>query len=313
MPIPGPDDIVVKNHALAINPIDNGQQATGMLVKGEYPVVIGSDVAGVVHENGSNVTKFKIGDRVVGHGWGLVTGKPQDSAFSLYTNLPAKNAAIVPSSVHFKDAAVLPMAVDTATCGLFQPSPMFALPWPSLKPASTGKVIVVYGASSSIGSMATQLAAAAGARVIAIASPRNHDFCRTCGAKDVFDYKSSTLVDDVVRAVGNDTFVGIYDCISTAETFAHDLPILEKLGGGNMACSHQPPKDLPENVKAKFVFGLGEFSFPVWENFITPALESGQLKCLPEPLVIGKGLESVQAALDRAKAGVSAQKVVVEL
>ena len=58
---------------------------------------------------------------------------------------------------------------------------------------------------------------------------------------------------------------------------------------------------------------MGEFAFPVWETFVGPALASGQLKCLPEPLVIGKGIESLQAALDKLKGGVSAQKVVIEL
>ena len=117
----------------------------------------------------------------------------------------------------------------------------------------------------------------------------------------------------MVAAVGSHTFSGIFDSISEPETFAHDLAILEKLGGGNMAATHPPPTDLPSNVKAKFLFGLGEFSFPAWENFVAPALENGQLKCLPEPLVIGRGLESLQKALNTLKAGVSARKVVVEL
>lgn len=49
------------------------------------------------------------------------------------------------------------------------------------------------------------------------------------------------------------------------------------------------------------------------EEFVTKALENGQLKCLPEPLVVGKGLESLQEALEKSKAGVSARKLVVEL
>lgn len=114
---------------------------------------------------------------------------------------------------------------------------------------------------SAIGRTATQLATAAGIRVVGTASPRNHGLVRACGADQVFDYKSSTLVDDVVNAVGKDQFVGIYDAISAPETYA---------------------------------------------------LEKGKLKCLIEPLVVGTGLERVQAALDSARAGVGAQNVVVE-
>ncbi len=51
----------------------------------------------------------------------------------------------------------------------------------------------------------------------------------------------------------------------------------------------------------------------VWEHFITPALEQGKLKCLPEPLMVGKGLSSIQKGLDTSKVGVSAKKVVIEL
>ena len=80
-----------------------------------------------------------------------------------------------------------------------------------------------------------------------------------------------------------------------------------------MATSQPPPENLPANVKATFMNGVGEHSAPVRERFVTKGLESGKLKCLPESLVVSKGLESLQEALDKAKAGVSAQKIVVEL
>ena len=80
-----------------------------------------------------------------------------------------------------------------------------------------------------------------------------------------------------------------------------------------MATSQPPPDKLPENVKATYLMGVGDHSAPVWQDFVTKALESGQLKCLPEPLAVGTGLESLQEAMDLLKTGVSAQKVVVEL
>jgi NADPH:quinone reductase-like Zn-dependent oxidoreductase len=311
IPNPGPDDIVVKNHALAINPIDHAQAASGFLIKPDsYPVVLGSDVAGEVHAVGSNVSKFKPSDRVAGHCWFFSTQKAQDGAFQLYTQVPAKNAALIPEKVEFKDGAVLPLAVDTASAGLHK---VLGLPYPALDAKKSGKVLLVYGASSSVGCLAAQLAVNAGIRVLATASPRNHDFVKSLGADGVFDYKSNTLVDDIVKAAGSDEFVGIYDAIAVESSFAHDKAILEKLGSGALAATHQIPKDWPEKIKASFVVGIGEFTFPIWEKFITPALEQGKLKCLPQAVVVGKGLESVQAGLDKSKAGVSAQKVVVEL
>jgi len=210
--------------------------------------------------------------------------------------VPAKNAALVPDNVAFTEAAVLPMAIDTAVCGLFQANRPLGLPWPTLDPTTTSKVIIVYGASSSVGSMAVQLATAAGVRVTATASPRNHRVHHRCGATSVFDYKSDTLVSDVVAAFAGDTFSGMFDDISTPETFAYDLAIMQKLSGGNKACTHQPPKDFPGNVKAKFLFGSGEIVFPLWENFVAPALDGGQLRCLTEPLVVGRGMRVFSCA-----------------
>ena len=302
--------LLLRNHAIAINPVDWMQQAWGIIIE-NWPKVLGLDISGEVYEVGSNVENFQKGDRVAGLAQGLRTGTPDEGAFSWYTKLPAKTAAIIPGSVPFKDAAVLGVAIGTASCGLngedylSQPFPIDAKP--------TGRVVVLYGGSSAIGSMATQLATADGARVISIASSKNFDFCRQCGAGDVFDYKDGSVVEDVVKALANDTFVGIFNSISTEYSFKLTLSVLEKLGGGRMATSQPPPENLPDNVKANFMNGVGEHSAPVWEQFVTKGLESGKLKCLPEPLVVGKGLESLQEALDKAKEGVSAQKIVVEL
>lgn len=255
------------------------------------------------------MTKFKKGARVAGLAQGFIKGTPDEGAFSLYTKLPAKTAAIIPSSVPFKDAAVLGIAVSTVSYGL----DYLGQPVTDFDTKSTGKVLVVYGGSSAIGSMTTQLAALAGIRVVSIAGSKNFEFCRTCGASDVFDYHDASMVEDVVRTVGHDKFVGIFNAISTESSFKLTFAILEQLGGGKMATSLPPPENLPDNVEAMMMHGEGVHSAPVWESSITEGLESRKLKCLPGPLVIGKGLESLQEALDKVKAGVSAQKIVVEL
>jgi NADPH:quinone reductase-like Zn-dependent oxidoreductase len=65
MPTPGPGEIVVKNAAIAINPLDTHMQDVGVFVQ-QWPAIIGCDVAGEVHEVGADVTRFKKGDRVTG-------------------------------------------------------------------------------------------------------------------------------------------------------------------------------------------------------------------------------------------------------
>ncbi|KAL9609953.1 MAG: hypothetical protein Q9167_005305 [Letrouitia subvulpina] len=328
-PLPTADagEIVVKNAALAINPLDCHMQDTGVFVQ-QWPTVFGCDIAGHVSEVGSGVDRFKKGDRVIGHCINLVTGRPSDGAFALYTVVSANKAAILPDHISFTDGVVVPFAVEAATCALSvkEPgpcmpgvsTPALGLPYPTLQnpTPSADKTLVLYGASSSVGSMTTQIAAATGINVIAIAGSHNHDLVKRCGAAQVFDHSDSSVIKNIINAVmvSQSKFVGIFDAISTPETYARDLAILEKLGGGHLACVHPPPtENVPSNVKTGMIFAVNDVATPVYRDFVTPALQSGKLKCLPPPTIIGKGLEYVNEALKKSKTGVSATKLVVEL
>jgi NADPH:quinone reductase-like Zn-dependent oxidoreductase len=311
IPKPGANDIIVRNRYVGVNDIDPAQ-AGGFNVQ-KYPTVLGMDLAGDVYEVGADVTRFKKGDRVIGHAQQFMTGQAEDGAFSLYTRVPTNNAAILPTNIEYKDGVVLPLALNTAICGLFKEG-MMGLDWPSVdtKPSSSGKVVVVYGGSSSVGLTAIQLASNAGCRVIATASPKNFSLVRQAGASHVFDYKSPTVADDIASAVGKDQFAGLYNAIGIPSSFDIVTPIMEALGGGFLA-NTKPPGQLPGSINAKFVLGVGDFGQPAWEQFVTKALESGRLQCLPEAKVEGKGLESLQGVFAVRDRGVSGQKTIVEL
>ncbi|PVH98036.1 GroES-like protein [Periconia macrospinosa] len=326
MPKAGPGEIVVKNAAVAINPLDWHMQDAGVFVQ-QWPSIFGCEVAGEVHEVGPNEKRFKKGDRVIGHTVNLVSGRPQDGAFALYTVVPAAKAAILPEKISYNEGVVVPFALEAAICalslkipGVALPgvaTPALGLPYPSLEDPvpAVNKTIVVYGGSSSVGSMVTQVAVAAGLNVVSITGARNFDLSKRLGATGVFDHKDPLVVEKVVqsvRSLGKD-FVGIFDAISTEETYPHDKAILSQLGGGHLACSHPPPTDVPDNVTAGMIFAVNDIAAPVWEDYVTPALETGKLQRLPPPTIVGKGLEFVQKALERSKAGVSATKLVVEL
>lgn len=254
-----------------------------------------------------------------------MSGKPQDAAFQLYCVVPAAKTAILPTSITFESGAVIPLALEAAICALMVqtpgeampgvPTPAMGLPSPKLASSPIGKSIIVYGGSSSAGSMTTQLAAASGLEVIAIASPKNFDLCKKSGASVVFDRNDPELVEKVAKAASEKgEAVGIFDAISIPETYAHDLAILSKLGGGHLACTHPPPtENVPENAKGGMIFCINDVAQSVWEGFVTPALEKGKLKCLPEPEIVGHGLEHIQEGLSRSKAGVSGKKIVITL
>ncbi|KAK5094194.1 hypothetical protein LTR70_004234 [Exophiala xenobiotica] len=325
LPTAGPNELVIRNVAVAINPLDCHMQQAGVFVQ-QWPAIFGCDVAGQVYEVGSEVHgRFKKGDRVIGHAINLVSGRPQDGAYALYTVVPVDKAAILPDAIPFTEGVVVPFALEAAVCtlSLKQPgtampgvaTPALGLPYPSLEPAPSSKTLVVYGGSSSVGSMTTQLATAAGIKVISIASARNFELCRSCGAVQVFDYHNPSFVEKVAEAVAEtgEEFVGIFDAVSTPETYTNDLAILAKLGGGHLACVHPPPDNVPGNVKAGMIFAVDDVATPVWRDYVTPALQAGKLKCLPPPTIVGKGLEHIQEALKRCEAGVSATKLVVEV
>ncbi|KAK3678416.1 hypothetical protein LTR78_001713 [Recurvomyces mirabilis] len=318
MPKAEADDIVIKVFATAINPVDWKIQDSGYFVQ-TWPMIIGEDAAGEVVEVGSSVQRFKKGDRVTGHNISLASGQAADGAFQLYSRIKAAKAAHLPSNVSYASGSVLPLALDTAAVGLYSPlegDKGMGLPMPSLSPKPSGKTIVVWGGSSSVGALVIQLAVASGVKVVAVASSQNFDFCKKCGASEVYDYKKDSIVDDVVngvKSVGGD-FVGVYDAISLQDqSYDKVLPICEKLGGGVVPVVLGGPEKKPANVKTAQVFGINELTHSIWENYVTSALEAGKLQCLPEPMIVGKGLGSVQAGFDANKKGVSAKKVVIEL
>lgn len=151
------------------------------------------------------------------HVAGLVTGDARNGGFQLYSVASSKITAILPDSITYAAGSVLPLATDTALVGLISSGGKgLGLPAPSLDPKPSGKTIVVWGGSSSVGTLTIQLAVAAGAKVIATAGSHNFDFVKEVGATEVIDYKKSTVVDDVVQAVksGGGDFVGVYDAIS---------------------------------------------------------------------------------------------------
>jgi len=319
IPKPGPEEVVIKNHAIAINPVDWKVQDAGYFVE-KFPNILGTDVAGEVYEVGSSVKAFKKGDRVMAHCLGLATTKPENGAFQLYTAVSELLTCKLPSSLSYTHATVLPLAISTAAAGLYQEN-ILNLPLPTASPKDSGKVIVVWGGSSSVGTTVLQLAKASGVETVVTASKHNHEYCKKLGASHVIDYNSSSVVDDVVSAIkatGKD-FAGTYDAISIEASFKPNIEILEKAGGKILGTVLPPPQNVPGSITAVNILAfavafqakfIGE---AVWGDYVPKALESGSLKCLPEPLVIGKGLEKVQEGMQKNKDGVSAKKVVIEL
>jgi NADPH:quinone reductase-like Zn-dependent oxidoreductase len=161
-PHPGPGQVRIAVRAAGLNPSD-WKKREG-LMDGELPQTMGHEAAGVVDELGQGVPDAAVGDRVFGFS---TEGAAQAELAVLSYYAP------IPASLDFAGAAALPTAIETATRALDQLD------------VGAGSTLLINGASGSVGSAAVQLAVARGARVTGTASPANHDYLRSLGARPV--------------------------------------------------------------------------------------------------------------------------------
>jgi NADPH:quinone reductase-like Zn-dependent oxidoreductase len=245
---PGPGEVLIKTHAIALNPIDFARQQFGILVE-HWPTVLGSDVAGEVVDVGEGITDVSKGQRVIAQALGIRTGKPENGSFQTYVVVLGRATCPIPDRLSFEEASVIPLGLSTAAFGLYQEG-YLGLPFPTRDPKKIGKTIIVWGGSSSVGSSAIQLAVASGLDVVTTASTRNSEFCRSLGAKKVFDHHNPAVVEDLVAALQNDNVIGAYDgeyrdhilglysyvlAIGLSDTTAILAHVLEGFGGGMIA------------------------------------------------------------------------------
>jgi len=342
---PGEGKIVVKNAAVAINPIDWLIQSRGdiMFTHLKYPFVLGSDLAGKVVEVGKDVTRFRVGDRVLGFGRAAVkdVNDAAQGAFQNYTVIRADLASPIPSNMPYEKAAVLPLGISTAAAGLFEKSTLHLELPTEPAPPFNGKTVIIWGGSTSVGCNAIQLAVAAGYEIFSTASPKNHEYLKTLGASQVFDYRSPTVAEDMIRTLKGKSIAG---ALSIGKGAAEKcIQVLDKSTCTNkfvaMATFPVPEKEPQSFVMLRtvifFVSWLIAYKFKglikgiksalvtidansgiskhIFVDFLPKALQKGSYVAAPEPEVTGRGLEAIQEAFDLQKRGVSAKKLVVSL
>ncbi|SPQ23141.1 01115b18-6811-4f7b-83d0-2e876b7043d9 [Thermothielavioides terrestris] len=312
-PTVGDNEIVVKVSAVALNPMDWLIQVLGENLFSwlQYPYIGGTDAAGTVVEVGGSVTKYKVGDRVVGLAAGFT---PREGAFQDYVVLRANASAPIPDNLSFEDAVVLPLGLCTAYCGLYQKD-YLALEYPRVDPKPAGRTVLIWAGASSVGSNAIQLAVASGYEVFTTASPQNWDYCKALGASRVFDYRSPTVVQDLVDAFQGKTCAGGFAIHPGSEQPVFEV-VARSEGAKTVAVAGPLPKDIPAGITAKGIFAGtedDELRGKIWNDFLPEALAQSKYKCQPAPRVVGQGLDKIQEGLDLGAQGVSAQKLVVKL
>jgi NADPH:quinone reductase-like Zn-dependent oxidoreductase len=348
---PGAGEILVKNHAVAVNPVDWVKPYVGDLAFSyiKYPFVLGSDLAGEVVAVGDGVTDVKVGDRVLAMAAGACKqrNRAAEGAFQACTIVLRRLTTIIPDDLSYADAAVIPLGLTTAACGLFQ-SDLLALEKPSANPPARHRWVIIWGGSTSVGGNAIQLAVAAGYSVVTTASPRNFEYVKSLGAGYAFDYSSKDVVGDIVAALEGKEVVGALS-IGAGSTDAC-MDILAQCEGRKFIASCSAPVSFDKlfkgrkptlaillnvlqimlranlkaraksrrlGVTAKFFDASSvvdnEIGGYIYQEYLGKALASGRFHAAPPPKVVGTSLHDVQAAFDIQRSGVSAIKVVVAL
>jgi NADPH:quinone reductase-like Zn-dependent oxidoreductase len=190
-PTLNPDELLVQVHAAGVNPIDN-MIPTGMfkaVLHFQLPATLGSDLAGVVVEVGSAVTRFKAGDAVFASIFDRGTG-----AIAEFAVVPESAAALKPANLDFVQAAAIPMVGLTSWQALNERAQLRA-----------GQKVFIPAGSGGIGTFAIQLAKHLGATVGTTASTGNLGLVRRLGADEVIDYKTQEF-EQVLR--GYDVVLG---------------------------------------------------------------------------------------------------------
>ncbi|KXX78209.1 Zinc-binding alcohol dehydrogenase domain-containing protein cipB [Madurella mycetomatis] len=327
IPTPGPNEVLIRNEVIALNPIDWKRWVSGYSIQ-SYPTILGQDVSGVVVALGPGVTGLQPGDRVIAIADGIHTGAITHTAFQNYTVARANCTAKIPNSISTLSASTIITGVTTAAMVLYD---VLGVPLPDLtvKPdqvSKTGDGILIWGGASNVGTMVIQLARQAGITVFATASAKHHDWLRSLGAEVLVDYNSATVVSDVVDAAkkASISIALAVDVVSKPDTLRLSMEILLKAGGGKnrLKLGHTTPWPeevlVSEEMKTAWVSGgdvwgrrqdLGAWLYgeaiPAW-------LANGTV--IPGAYrVIDGGLEGLQTALEVLMGGVSAEKVVVKV
>ena len=181
-PTAAADGLVVRVRASSVNPVDNAI-AAGMLremVDHDFPVVLGRDYAGTVETIGADVQGYSVGDEVFGF---LLHANP-----AVHEGSWAELIAVTPGM----QVAPKPASLDVAAAGVAPLAGIAALAAVDALALSEGETILIVGATGGVGSFAVQLAARAGATIIAPALAEDADYLRKLGVSEQLDRRGDS-------------------------------------------------------------------------------------------------------------------------
>ncbi|KAK4483425.1 hypothetical protein RD792_010612 [Penstemon davidsonii] len=252
VPAPQPNQLLIRVHSAALNPIDFKLRQNPLALL-DFPVVPGCDMAGTVIAKGQNVTKFKIGDEVYGNIQNFKVEKlKQLGTLAQFIVVEENLVAIKPKNLSFEKAASLPVAIQTAVEGF------------KIANFKEGGSIFIVGGAGGVGSLVVQLAKQfyKASLVTATTSTGKVDFVKGLGADKVVDY-TKTGYEEV-----EEKYDLVYDTIGDSK----NSYVVAKENGRVIDITWPP-----SNSRA--IYSGLTVSGEILEN-LNPYLESGKLKAV---------------------------------
>ncbi|KAG1813975.1 chaperonin 10-like protein [Suillus subaureus] len=201
---PGAGEVMVKVAFSAVIPLDTYMSDYGRIINGQYPVVLGFNLSGVVEAVGSGVDDLQAGDKVCA----VALAGSKEKGLQERAVIQRSTCAKLPDDYSLEAAATIPDNFITAFYTLFD----------CLGTCSANTPILIYGAGATSGQYAVQLLALAGYKqVIATASPRHHSYLKSLGAAHVVDYSDDDMAEKILLAAGKNVQF-VLDCISAEGT-----------------------------------------------------------------------------------------------
>jgi NADPH2:quinone reductase len=289
-PEPGPGEVLVRAVAVGTNPVEAKFRAAGASMGLEAPIILGTDVSGVVEEVGPGVTDFSPGDEV--YYSKELFGPGSNGAYAEYSVAAASIVAKKPAVLSHQEAAAVPLAGGTAYEAIVRRLGV-----------RVGQTILIQGGSGGVGHFAVQIARAAGARVLATAGTGNQRTLEDLGVDVAIDYTR----DDVAQLALDDTAGAGVDAVfdtaggsTVVESIAYTRPfgrIATILGGAG--------DFTPFYVKNQTLHGVFLTRERARLDEITLLIERGQMRPIVDEVLpinqVGKAHERLESGHGRGK------------
>ncbi len=278
-PHPGPGEVLVKLHAVGVNPVDTYIRSGLYAFRPALPYIPGMDGAGSIQAVGSGVTRYAAGDRV--YLAGTITGSYAEKALC-----KESQAYPLPPHVSFAQGAGVNVPYSAAYRALFQRAR--ALP---------GEVVLVHGASGGVGIAAVQLARAAGMKVIGTSSTeKGRQLAIEQGAHLVIDHRAPDHFEQALALTGGRGVDIVVEMLANVN-LGKDLGILSLRGRVVVVGSRGPAEINPRDIMGRdgAILGMSILKAPEEDILrihaaLVAGLENGSLRP-----VIGKELSLVEA------------------